>query len=103
MRRLSIRTFRFHYFVRLLMTLYIMQFLVQNVAGSACFSMMMQPYAVVSSSPILLEEGITGTSTIYMNSTSAKVSVTAPVWLGNWSKRVKLTIDHNDIDENLSN
>ncbi|MEM2972188.1 MAG: hypothetical protein QW270_07220, partial [Candidatus Bathyarchaeia archaeon] len=52
---------------------------------------------------VILQQGTTGNSTIYMNSTSAKVSVTAPVWLGNWSKRVKLTIDHNDIDENLSN
>jgi len=52
---------------------------------------------------VILQQGTTGTSTIYMNNTSAKVSVVAPVWLGNWSKRVKLTIDHNDIDENLSN
>lgn len=51
---------------------------------------------------VILQQGETGTSMIYMNNTSAKVSVVAPVWLGNWSKRIKLKIDHNDIDENLS-
>jgi hypothetical protein len=56
----------------------------------------------VSLPPVILEEGTTGTSTIYTNSTSAKVSVAAPIWLSGWNKRVKIAIDHNDVDSVLS-
>jgi hypothetical protein len=48
----------------------------QSVAGSLYYSMMMQAYGMISSPPVILEEGnVTGASTIYTNSTSAKVSV----------------------------
>jgi hypothetical protein len=40
--------------------------------------MVMQAYGTVSSPPVILEEGTAGTSTIYTNKTSAKVSVAAP-------------------------
>ena len=51
----------------------------QNVAGSAYYSIVMQPYATVTSPPVILEEGnCSGTTTIYTNNTSAKVKVAAP-------------------------
>jgi len=52
----------------------------QTVAGSVYYSMEMQAYGTVSSPPVILEEGnCSGTSTIYTNNTSARVSVAAPV------------------------
>jgi hypothetical protein len=47
----------------------------QSVAGSVYYSMMMQAYGTISSPPVILEEGTAGSSTIYTNNTSAKVSV----------------------------
>jgi hypothetical protein len=76
----------------------------QSAAGSAYYSNEMQNYATVSSPPVILEEGnVSGAGTIYANKTSAKVSVAAPVWLGGWDERVKITIDNNDVDSALSN
>jgi len=51
----------------------------QSVVGSVYLSMVMQAYGAVSPPPVILEEGnYSGTSTIYTNNTSAKVSVVAP-------------------------
>ena len=75
----------------------------QSVAGTAYYSNEMQTYTTVSSPPVILQNGTAGTSTIYANGTSAKVSVAAPVWLGGWDERVKITIDSNDVDSALSN
>jgi len=44
-------------------------------------SLLMQPYVTVTSPPVKLEQGTAGSSTIYTNNTSAKVSATAPVSL----------------------
>lgn len=52
----------------------------QNVAGSAYYSTLIQTYATISSPPVHLEEGIAGSCTIYTNNTSAKVNVTAPLF-----------------------
>jgi len=41
--------------------------------------MIMQNYGTVSSPPVILQNGTAGTSIIYTNSTSAKVSVVAPI------------------------
>ncbi len=51
----------------------------KSAAGSSYYSMATQTYANVSSPPVILEEGIVGSSTIYSNNTSAKVSVAASV------------------------
>jgi hypothetical protein len=52
-------------------------FLLQNVAGGAYYSLLMEPKTTVMSPPVELQEGTAenSTSTIYTNSTSAKVSV----------------------------
>ena len=59
----------------LVLTLFTLLANPQNVAGIAYSSNMNQDYAIVDPPPVVLESGITGTSTIYMNHTSAKVSV----------------------------
>jgi len=57
----------------------VLSLLLQTVMGSAYYSLMMQAYSTVGSPPVILEEGTVGTSTIYTNKTSAKVSVEAPL------------------------
>ncbi|MDH5689128.1 MAG: hypothetical protein OEZ48_14870, partial [Candidatus Bathyarchaeota archaeon] len=47
----------------------------QNIAGIVYGSYVKQDYAMVSLPSVILEPGIVGTSTLYMNSTSAMVSV----------------------------
>ena len=49
----------------------------QNAIGSEKYSILVQNYGVVTSPPIVLQNGTAGTSTIYTNSTSAKVSTPA--------------------------
>jgi len=82
--------------------------------------MVTQAYGAVGSPPVILEEGTAGSCTICANETSAKVSVAAPApvptyypsgysvlsgnWRDlNWDKRVKITLDNNDVDSALSN
>ncbi len=55
--------------------LFVFSFLLQNVAGSVYYSLLMQPKTAVMSPPVVLQEGIAGNSTVYTNSTSAKISV----------------------------
>lgn len=78
----------------------------------------------VETPKVILQSGTAGNSLIYLNQTSAKVSVASPAewwdpnykyrrqinitnnasgWLSGWSKRVKITIDSNDIVSPLSN
>jgi hypothetical protein len=51
--------------------------LLQNVAGSAYYSLLMYHSTAVSSAPVELQAGTAGNSTIYTNGTSAKVSVSS--------------------------
>ncbi len=55
--------------------LLVFSFLLQNVAGSAYYSLLVQPATTVTSPPVELQEGTAGNSTIYANGTSAKVGV----------------------------
>jgi len=55
--------------------LLVFSFLLQNVAGSVYYSLLIEPNTTVTAPPVILQGGINGTSTIYTNSTSAKVSV----------------------------
>jgi len=52
----------------------------QSVTGCLNYFILMQDSTSVSAPPVILEGGIVGTNTIYMNSTSAKVSVEAPLF-----------------------
>ncbi len=55
----------------------------------------------IASPPVVLQPGSAGNSTIFANSTSAKVSVGALNWFGEWDKRIKIGINSSDIDETL--
>ena len=66
--------------------LLVFSLLLQNVAGSVYYSLLMEPKTTVTAPPVVLQDGIAGNSTIYTNSTSAKVSVdTLPVENMNWT------------------
>jgi len=52
--------------------------LLQNGAGSKYYSPTKEPRTTVAEPSVILQSGTAGTSTIYANSTSAKVSVAAP-------------------------
>jgi len=58
--------------------LILLSFFLQPVAGNAYNSLVMQSHLAVESPPVVLEAGTAGTSTIYVNNTSAKVSADAP-------------------------
>lgn len=56
-----------------------MGYSLESAIGSAYYSLVMQACGTVNSPPIILQNGTAGNSTIYTNSTSAKVKVPAPV------------------------
>jgi len=72
-----------------------------NVDGNTYFALLTKPYTTVSSPPVVLQGGTAGTSVIYINNTSAKVTVNALNWLSGWDKRVKITVNSSYIDETL--
>ncbi|MDH5482004.1 MAG: LamG domain-containing protein [Candidatus Bathyarchaeota archaeon] len=79
--RYSVNTNRIRYCVRLSLILFIFfGFALPNASGQAYISLVMEPSAVVDSPPVILQDGTVGTSTIYTNNTSAKVSVEAPLF-----------------------
>jgi hypothetical protein len=49
----------------------------QSAIGSEKYSILVQNYGIITSPPIVLQNGTAGASTIYTNSTSAKVSTSA--------------------------
>lgn len=55
--------------------LILLGFLLQNVAGTAYYALLMEPTTTVTSPPVELQAGTAGNSTIYANGTSALVSV----------------------------
>jgi len=78
----------------LVLTLFVLLgYSLQSAAGSAYYSMVTQNYATVSSPPVILQNGTAGSSTIYTNNTSAKVSVEAPLFD---------YVDNNDADVDSS-
>jgi hypothetical protein len=86
-------------------------FLIIGLFGSDVFaathdSLLNQPSTTIAAPPVLLQAGTAGASTIYANSTSAKVSVSAPItqgWLANFQYRKKITFNNSAIGENLVN
>ena len=58
--------------------LLILCYSLQNVAGTVYYSMLTDSQVSVSSPPVILQAGTSGSSTIYANSTSAKVDTVAP-------------------------
>jgi hypothetical protein len=116
MRKYSFNAHRVHHSVQLMVILSVLTvFLFPNVAGGVYISLLMEPCTTVTSPPVILEEGnCSGTSTIYTNSTSAKVSTVAPApipsyyptqysvlsgdwWDSNYSYRKKISITNNNM------
>jgi signal peptidase I len=62
------------------------------------------PNTVSLTSPkVVLQNGNTGSGTIYDNGINANVTVQALLWLSSWKYRLQMTLDHNDVTSNLSN
>jgi len=74
--------------------------LLQNVAGTAYYSLLMEPTTTVATPPVELQQGTAGTSTIYENKTSALVSVSPSG--GGGGTDVEDYVDNNDYDEDGS-
>ena len=87
----------------LVMTMVLLLLQPRIATGVVYYAMPISSVTAVNPPEVILQPGIMGSSTIYANGTSAKVSVSATVWLSGWSNRVKITIDHNDIAATLSN
>ncbi len=94
MRRYGINVHRVHNLIWLVVTLFVfLGSLFFNVYGETYMSLFKEPFSTVTSPPVILQRGAAGTSTIYTNNTSARVSVGALNWLGGWNKLVKITIN----------
>ncbi len=65
--------------------------------GNKSYQIIMYAIGTVSSPSVILQSGIAGTSTIYTNATSAKVSVAAPSnwWNSSWLYRKQITVSEN--------
>jgi hypothetical protein len=71
--------------------------------GGKVYAPYFEPGTNVTSPPVSLQGGTAGSSTIYANNTSAKVSAVAPRnWLSGWEKRVKITISKSSVSGALS-
>jgi len=64
----------------LVVTLFLLLgFLFSNVGGNTYFALLMEPRTTVSSPPVVLQAGTTGSSSVYTNGTSARISADAPI------------------------
>lgn len=69
---------KIHYSILLVFALCFASTFLHDVDGAVHFSPAMQSSTTVTAPPLLLQTGTAGSSTIYANSTSAKVSTAAP-------------------------
>jgi len=58
-------------------SLLVLLILIEGAYGSVYYSLSLEPRATVTSPPVVLQEGTAGSSTVYANSTSARVSTGA--------------------------
>jgi len=76
MRKCRVGLHRVYHAVPLGVTLLVLLgLLIHNVGGSVYISLLMEPFTAIATPLVILQNGTAGTSTIYTNSTSAKVSV----------------------------
>jgi hypothetical protein len=71
-----------------------------TISGRIYTSLLMQSSMLIAPPPVVLQAGTAGSSTIYSNSTSAKVS---QGWLTDFQYRKKITFNNSVISENLVN
>jgi hypothetical protein len=84
----------------------LLSFACTDVSARLSYSILKQSSTTITTPPVVLQAGSDGSSTIYANSTSAQVSVSAPAaqgWLSNFPYRKKITFDNSAISENLVN
>ncbi len=94
MRKCRVGLHRVYHAVPLGVTLLVLLgLLIHNVTGSVYISLLMEPFTAIATPPVILQNGTAGTSTIYTNSTSAKVSVA--------SIRANETEDYVDVLSNV--
>jgi len=80
MKKYSAYAQKMHQLIWLVMTTLVMLgFLFSNAGGNTYFALLTQPCTMVSSPPVVLQEGSMGNSTVYMNGTSARISVAASI------------------------
>ncbi|MCZ2809579.1 MAG: hypothetical protein O2V44_09520, partial [Candidatus Bathyarchaeota archaeon] len=115
--KVSLNHKRIRSLIWLVLTVYVLLgYSLQSVTGTAYYSMAMQNYATVSTPPVILQNGTAGSSMMYTNSTSAKVSVAAPApiptyypnessgqnwWNSNYSYREKIKIINNNASSSI--
>ncbi len=81
MQKFSIYAHKVRHPIWLVVTLFVLLgLLFSNVGGDTYVAFLVQPRTTVSSPSVVLQAGTAGTSTIYTNSTSAKVNVEAPLF-----------------------
>ena len=103
MQKHSIHAQKLHRSIWLVATLFVLPgFFFQNVNGNTYFALLTEPRTMVSSPPVVLQAGTAGTSTIYMNNTSAKVTV-QPSWYDpGWGYRKRITVNHTRVQADLT-
>jgi hypothetical protein len=90
----------------------------QSATGIAYYSMVKHNYVALDTPPIILQSGTAGNSTVYTNSTSAKINVVAPAptptyypidysipsgnWYDtSWGYRKRIMVNHAQVQANL--
>jgi hypothetical protein len=103
MQKYSINAQKVRQSVQLVAALFVLLgLLFSNVGGDTYVAFLVQPRTTVSSSPVFLQAGTAGTSTVYLNNTSAKVTV-QPSWYDlAWGFRKRITVNHTHVQENLT-
>ena len=90
----SLKHVMIRYLVWLVLTFSIMLGYTSHGAwGGLHYSAVMQNYAALSLPPVILQAGTSGSSTVYMNNTSAKVNIVPPI-----QNEI-----HDYVDNNMSN
>jgi hypothetical protein len=98
---------RYSHIVCIVLTLFlVMSLFDSDVFAATHYPLLNQPNTTITAPPVLLQAGTAGASTIYANSTSAIVSVSAPItqgWLSSFQYRKKIIFNNSAIGENLVN
>jgi hypothetical protein len=80
MQKYSIYAQKLRQSIWLVVTLFVLLgFLFSNVDGNTYFALLMEPRTTVSSPSVVLRAGTVGSSIVYVNGTSARISAVAPI------------------------
>jgi hypothetical protein len=97
MQKCSIYAQKMRQSIWLVVTLFVLLgFLFSNVDGNKYFALVTEPRTTVSSPPVVLQTGTAGNSSVYLNSTSAKISAVALSTLTNYDYVLKVVNNVSD-------